>query len=149
METGALINVKIFYNCNFDDDHSCDPHPTFSWQRQDITKDSVSSGYNFRQAFYSLNDNQSMDRLLVKYHGVRIKFNVVGQGRRFDGAAFTKTLGSGIALTAIATLITEFILRRCIPERSFYNSKREEVITVEQTKEWLRDNDQMIEEKYK
>jgi len=97
----------------------------------------VSSGFNFRQAYFSLNNNQSTDRLLIKYHGIRFSFTILGQGGKFDYGAFSKTLGSGIALTALATLFTEFVLKNCIQARSFYAEKRVEIVSKEQKKDWV------------
>jgi len=141
IETGALINVKISYNCNFDENKTCHPYPKFSWRREDKNKNSVSKGFNFRQTFYMLNNSQSTDRLLVKYYGIRIKFNVEGQGRKFDITALSKTLGSGIGLTAIATLIAEFILTYCIPARPFYTSKCKEIVSDQEEAKWLKERE--------
>jgi len=133
--SGALILGYIKYDCDFDVDDNCEPYPEFKWEQEDTNEDSVSSGYNFRKAYYSLNANGTTDRLLVKYHGIRIRFSILGQGGQFDMGAFSTTLGSGIALTAISAFITEFLLRHCITERKFYTDKRMEIVTMEQEEE--------------
>jgi len=138
MEDGALIKGSITYNCDFDEDEECSPYPEFSWALEDTHTDIVSSGFNFRKAYFSLNSNGTTDRLLVKYHGIRMKFTVTGEGGKFDVGAFTTTLGSGIALTAISIFVTEFLLRHCIPERSFYTGKRMQVVSIEEEEEWVR-----------
>jgi len=138
LETGALISGKIYYDCNFDQNEHCSSYPKFTWKAESTNEDSVSTGFNFRKAYYSLNENKTTDRLLVKYHGIRIRFNVLGQGGKFDLLAFSTTLGSGIALTAISAFVTEFLLRHCIPERSFYTSKRLHVVTRKEEESWAR-----------
>lgn len=135
---GALIRLEIKFECDFDKSKSCDPYPKFSWYRDDKDTKSVSSGYNFRKAYYSLTSNWSTDRLLVKYHGIRIRFLILGEGGKFDWGAFSTTLGSGIALTALATVFTEFLLKNCIQGRSFYAGRRCEEVSVEEREQWQR-----------
>lgn len=105
---GTLITLEVSFNCNFDKDEKCDPYPKFKWRREDTDVNSVSSGFNFRQAYFSQNELLGVKRLLVKYHGIRIRFTILGYGAKFDIGAFSKTLGSGLALTAVATLFAEF-----------------------------------------
>eukprot|EP00495_Collosphaeridae_sp_1-RS-2012_P008785 TRINITY_DN8784_c0_g1_i1.p1 TRINITY_DN8784_c0_g1~~TRINITY_DN8784_c0_g1_i1.p1 ORF type:complete len:114 (+),score=26.87 TRINITY_DN8784_c0_g1_i1:60-401(+) len=80
---------------------------------------------------------KNADRLLIKYHGIRFRFSIQGYAGKWDLGTFSSTLGSGIALTAISVVITEFFLKHCIPEREFYTSKRIEVVTLEEEEEWV------------
>jgi len=145
METGSVISGKVYYDCNFDEGKDCSPYPEFTWENEETNEDSVSSGFNFRKAYYSLNVNKTTDRLLVKYHGIKIRFHVLGQGGKFDAKAFSTTLGSGIALTAISALVTEFLLRHCIKERSFYTSKRMQIVSIKEEEAWARAGRDTIE----
>jgi len=129
---GALITLEILFHCNFDKDEKCDHYPKFKWRREDTSVNSVSSGFNFRQTYYSLHDKQIVDRLLVKYHGIRIRFAILGQGAKYDTGAFSRTVGSGLALTGLATLLAEFLLKNCIQARKFYHEKRVEVVSEDQ-----------------
>lgn len=82
--------------------------------------------------YYSKDDDKKVERLLVKYHGIRFSFNIQGYGGKWDIRAFSNTLGSGIALTAIAAAVTEILLRHCISERAFYTKKRRELVKIEE-----------------
>jgi len=135
--TGMLVTGDITYECNFDPDNKCRPYPKFQWAREDRDENSISKGFNFRSKFYSLDEGQHADRFLVKYHGIRFRFSIRGYGGKWDPWTFSRTLGSGIALTAISVGITEFFLKHCIPERAFYTSKRIEVVTVTEEKKWI------------
>jgi len=137
---GMLISGGITYYCDFDINDECDPYPKFQWVREDIDENSVSSGFNFRKTYYSRNSELVIDRLLVKYHGIRFRFSIQGYGGKFQLGAFSSTLGSGIALTAIAAVITELFLRYCISERSFYTKRRMEVVSLKEEEEWVRKN---------
>jgi len=139
--TGMLITGDITYYCDFDVSKDCDPYPKFHWHREDIDKDTVSIGFNFRKLFYSVNSQHETDRLLVKFIGIRFSFNIQGYGGRFDLGTFSSTLGSGIALAAIATAITELLLRHCISERSFYTKRRTEVVSLEEEEQWVRESE--------
>jgi len=137
-ETGMVVSGDVTYYCNFDADSNCDP--TFHWSREDIDEAAVSRGFHFKKLYYSSNNQQSaVDRLLVNYHGIRFRFNIQGNGGKFDFMTFTVTLGSGMALTAVSAVIAEVLLRHCIPERSFYMERRMELVTLEQEKSWVRE----------
>jgi len=136
--TGMLVTGDITYYCDFDVNNECNPYPKFHWAREDRDKKSVSTGFNFRSIFYSLDEDQHADRYLVKYHGIRFRFSIQGYAGKWDLGTFSSTLGSGIALTAISVVITEFFLKHCIPERAFYTSKRIEVVTLEEEENWVR-----------
>jgi len=138
IDDGVLIKGSITYYCNFDNGEDCNPYPEFSWGQEDINTNTVSSGFNFRKVYFSRDSNGTAERLLVKYHGIRMRFSVTGQGGKFNAGAFTMTLGSGIALTAISKFISELLLRHCIPERSFYSMKRMQIVSIEEEKEWTR-----------
>lgn len=96
----------------------------------------MTSGFSFRSTYYSRKSDNVRDRLSVKYHGIRFIFHIMGHGGKFDIASFSSSLGSGIALTAISAFVTEFLLRHCIPEKSFYRKKRMEVIRIEEEEAW-------------
>lgn len=138
-ETGMLVSGDITYYCDFDPDDDCDPYPKFHWEREDKDEDAVSRGFNFKKLYYSRNNRESaVDRLLVTYYGIRFRFSIQGNGGKFDLGAFSTTLGSGIALTAISVVITEMLLRHCIPERTFYTERRTELVTLEEEEDWVR-----------
>jgi len=146
--TGMMVTGDFTYYCNFDNGNDCDPYPKFRWFREDINEDSVSVGFNFRRVFYSrvINGTTEDNRLLVKYHGIRFRFNILGEGGKFAMEALSTTLGAGIALTAIAAVIAELFLKHCIPERFFYEKKRKEVISQSQEKLWAYQNSENFDD---
>jgi len=136
--SGMLVRSDISYYCDFDIDDKCNPYPKFEWAREDIDENSVSTGFNFRNVFFSFDEGDEVARLLKKFHGIRFRFNIQGYGGKWDLGAFSTTLGSGIALTAIAGVITEIFLRHCVSRRKFYATRRIEVVDMNQEEEWVR-----------
>ena len=83
-------------------------------------------------------------RDLYKVYGVRFLFLLNGQGGKFDIVPllgllqkkikrkkvifFIVNIGSGLALLAIATLISDVITLHILPERKFYNKVKYETV---------------------
>jgi len=139
--TGALVKGDITYHCDFDVNTNCRPYPKFSWAIETEEENRVSKGFNFRQAFYVMSDpleGWSTKRVLVKYYGIRFKFNIQGHGGKWSPTQFTTTLGSGIALTAFSTMFAEILLRHCVRNKNFYRRKRLTCVSLAEEKSWIR-----------
>lgn len=93
---------------------------------------SSSVGYNFRYADYyrmgTAPSNSVLYRDLMKVYGIRIIFVVYGQAGKFDAPALTITLGSGVALLGIATLLCDFLITNFSAKKIFYRTKKYELI---------------------
>lgn len=145
-ETGVSVIGAIEYRCNFDSSADCFPYPKFHWRVRENSENSVSTGFNFREVYYQTNYSTfTGGRLLVKYFGIRMEFNIVGSGGKWDISSFSSTLGSGIALTAISSVIAEILLRYFTPTKKFYKKRRLEVVTIEQETEWRSSRAKTVE----
>jgi hypothetical protein len=107
-------------------------------------ENSVSVGFNFRYAnYYYLPEGDAFTqyRDLYKVYGVRFLFLLNGQGGKFDivpllgidevyimGNELLVNIGSGLALLAIATLISDIITLHILPQRKFYNKVKYETV---------------------
>ncbi len=128
---GAIILAKANYDCqvNFitkDTTNEC--LPVWSFTRIDKTEESgtFSTGFNFRTAQYTSADQQK--RLLQKVYGIRVIVTIFGRAGKFGFVPLLVSLGAGIGLLGLASLITDFILQRCWPHRElFLNNKYSEV----------------------
>jgi len=148
--TGVLVIGSIIYKCDFNKNDECNPYPAFSWKIVADDENSVSKGFNYRRAFYVMENpdgiGKSTTRDLVKYYGLRFRFNIQGSGGKWSWIEFTTTLGSGIALTALSSTITELLLKYCIGKRKFYRSKRLTCVSLEEEQGWIRANKKNIVE---
>jgi len=137
IDKGAIVLVTTKYDCDLDKDKdSCDPD--FEFERIDGTKNSVSKGFNFRSAQYVINSGiRSDQRILTKYVGLRLVYSEDGTARKFDFATLTTTLGAGLAIFGVATLITDFVLDNFLEESDEYKLQRIETIKADDTEEAL------------
>ena len=59
-------------------------------------------------------------RTVVKAFGPRIRVQITGRGRRWDLMMLTTTLGAGLALVGVATLVVDLLLLYVLPRRETY-----------------------------
>jgi hypothetical protein len=134
---GCMIVVQFAYNCDFNSDDRCEP--TITYERIDIDDpDSISRGFNYRfQTKSRIRDSAASSvvrRDLWKIRGVYIVFKVVGEGGVFDATATMISLGAGLSFLAIATVICDFLMTRCISHKEKYiEAKRRHVEAFEDT----------------
>ena len=69
--------------------------------------------------------NNTMYRTLIKAYGLRFIIVVTGKAGRFDFIPLLLTVGAGIGLLAIPTLIADFILLNLTKKRKFYQKLKE------------------------
>ena len=103
-----------------DRDHAIDEClPQFTVVRLD-NPDSWSYGFNYRYVNKywgtpawgnTTGDGPTHYRDLVKVFGVRFLFQVNGQGGKFNFVSLTTSLGAGLGLLGIATIICDFLLQ--------------------------------------
>lgn len=121
---GALLAMSFEWNCNFDlDPLQCSPD--ISMYRLD-NPEGFSPGYNFRRTLYQSSDPMEpfQSRTLIKHYGIRIIFMTSGLGRRFSWSALFTSIGAGLGLLTISTLICDFAsVRLCGKERSVAYAK--------------------------
>lgn len=77
-----------------------------------------------------------MYRTLVKAYGLRFIIVVTGKAGRFDFIPLFLTIGAGIGLMVIPTLIADFVLLNLTKERKFYKQLKEYDYEEEENKEF-------------
>lgn len=122
VEKGGIVLFTTKYNCDLDKSDSCDPD--FEIQRIDNLPGTISPGFNFRSAQYFYdNANNSTIRYLRKNVGLRVLFHINGVGSKFDLLALTTTIGAGMALLGVSTIICDIILENFLGEASIKYEK--------------------------
>lgn len=132
-KTGADIVLTIYFDCNLDlGVEKCGPRIPFEVLRLDTPNSELSRGYNMRWLSAATGtegdvknpdaviDGGAESRTVVKAFGPRIRVQITGQGRRWDLMMLTTTLGAGVALVGVATLVVDFLLLYILPRRETY-----------------------------
>ena len=85
--------------------------PTISFQRVDPTGEGVvSTGENFRRTREYYDSEGVLTRDLIKLYGIRLLIKPQGVGAKFNFSTLIVTIGSGLALLSIATLVSDYTL---------------------------------------
>jgi len=118
---GAVLLAQIRYQCDLNQDESqCTP----TWNVYRIDRGNVGKpGFNYRYFTYgSLTTGNVTDdwRDLYKVYGVRLVCYVSGTGGKFDVATLFVTIGAGIGLLSVATLVTDLVMKRCTADKEVY-----------------------------
>jgi len=114
-ERGAILLVILRWKC-FISSTFC--FPKVEAHRLDLPE---GAGFNMRTVSYSRDIvTGTLTRDLYKYMGVRIFFVSRGIGYAVSVSAIVLQLSSALALTAIATAVTDFALQYIMPERKRY-----------------------------
>jgi len=122
---GALLLMSFKYDCDLNKAlDQCQPQISIARLDQN---NSISTGFNYRFTDkYHLNGVAYRD--LTKIYGLRIVVSVEGRGGQFSMAVLTTTIGAGLALIGIATLIADLVMQYLLPNRQkFITKKFEEV----------------------
>ena len=105
---GGIFLVHLHWECYLDTSSPC--FPNISTVRLDSL--SKKSGFNFRFATMPMPDASGIERRhLRKMTGIRFFFLSEAIGYKVDVQTIVLQLSSALALTAIATLITDFCLQ--------------------------------------
>eukprot|EP00053_Salpingoeca_punica_P014659 m.133512 g.133512 ORF g.133512 m.133512 type:complete len:401 (+) comp16513_c0_seq1:195-1397(+) len=118
---GGVFMVKLTYNCDLDKSHTC--LPKYGFQRIDT---SSQWGYNFRFGYYSTDSVTKRD--LYKAYGTRLVFVVSGHAGKFSIVPLLISLGSGLGLLSVATIIADLAVTKCLKRRQFYYEKKYEIV---------------------
>lgn len=124
MQKGAVIQVNIKWECNFDLRRLCTP--VYSFTRFDLPSYSVSSasGFNFRFAD-KFEVNSTMYRMVVKAYGLRFIITVDGTAGKFNLIPLMLSIGAGLGLLSLATIAADIVLVYCTKNRHTYHSLKE------------------------
>ncbi|XP_041096938.1 P2X purinoceptor 1 isoform X2 [Polyodon spathula] len=117
---GAMIVIGIDWDCDLDWSASyCNPalniHGLYG-------VDSMSTpGYNFRFAKYFVEDGTEK-RTLMKVFGIRFDIIVHGTAGKFDIIPTMTTIGSGVGIFGVATVLCDLLLLNVMQRRNVYKS---------------------------
>ncbi|KAG8587379.1 hypothetical protein GDO81_005647 [Engystomops pustulosus] len=118
---GGTIGIVIDWNCDLDWSlKHCKPTYRFHALHDE---NSVSQGFNFRHARYYKEDG-IRKRTLFKVFGIRFDILVNGQGGKFDIIPTMTTIGSGIGIFGVATVVCDLMLLHVLPKRNYYKEKK-------------------------
>lgn len=124
MERGAVIQINIKWECNFDSKALCMPH--YSFARFDLSSSAVSAatGFNFRFADKFEVDG-TMYRVVVKAYGLRFIITVNGKAGKFNLIPLMLSVGAGLGLLSLATIAADIVLVYCTTKRQIYREIKE------------------------
>ena len=97
---GAVIAIKIKWDCNLDLDFMTTCLPKYSFHILD------ESGWNFRHALY----HEENRRTLIKAYGIKFLISVNGQAGKFDITSTVVIIVTGLGLMGLANLMCDLIL---------------------------------------
>ncbi|XP_063809765.1 P2X purinoceptor 1 isoform X2 [Pseudophryne corroboree] len=118
---GGSISIVIDWHCDLDWPlKHCKPTYDFHGLHDE---NSVSQGFNFRYARYYKEDGKKK-RTLYKVFGIRIDILVNGEGGKFDIIPTMTTIGSGIGIFGVATVVCDLMLLHVLPKRNYYKEKK-------------------------
>jgi len=143
--TGADVVMNIYFDCDLDlGMEKCGPRLPFEVVRLDTPNSELSRGYNMRwlSAVSFVPDVESAPdavfdvggdtRAVVKAFGPRIRVQITGQGRRWDLMRLTTTLGAGLALLGVATLVVDLLLLYVLPLKHTYQGLKYQMYGAEE-----------------
>uniref|UniRef100_A0A4W3HDP7 P2X purinoceptor n=1 Tax=Callorhinchus milii TaxID=7868 RepID=A0A4W3HDP7_CALMI len=122
---GGVIGILIKWNCNLDRSASeCVPQYTFQRLDNRNVDETVSPGYNFRYAKYYENSAGKETRTLIKAYGIRFEVEVFGKAGKFNIIPTMISIGSGIALLGMGTVLCDMIILHLLKKRNYYKEKK-------------------------
>ncbi|XP_072099273.1 P2X purinoceptor 1 [Mobula birostris] len=121
---GAIIGIVIHWDCDLDwPVTQCKPTYSFHQLYRSLTKDQVSVGFNFRYAKYYV-ENGTETRDLYKVFGIRFDVMVHGKAGKFNIIPTMTTVGSGIGVFGVATIVCDLVLLHLVSKRNYYKQKK-------------------------
>ncbi|XP_068124609.1 P2X purinoceptor 1 isoform X1 [Hyperolius riggenbachi] len=118
---GGTIGIIIDWQCDLDWPLKyCKPTYKFHGLHDE---NSASQGFNFRHARY-YKENGIRKRTLFKVFGIRFDVLVNGEGGKFDIIPTMTTIGSGIGIFGVATVVCDLMLLHILPKRNYYKEKK-------------------------
>ncbi|XP_006218910.1 P2X purinoceptor 1 [Vicugna pacos] len=120
-ETGGVVGITIDWNCDLDwHVRHCKPIYEFHGLYEEKN---LSRGFNFRFARHFA-ENGTNHRHLFKVFGIRFDILVDGKAGKFDIIPTMTTIGSGIGIFGVATVLCDLLLLHILPKRHYYKQKK-------------------------
>ncbi|XP_063313501.1 P2X purinoceptor 1 isoform X1 [Pelobates fuscus] len=118
---GGTVVIVIDWHCDLDwPARFCKPSYHFHGRHDE---NPASRGFNFRHARYFKEDGKNK-RTLFKVFGIRFDVLVNGEGGKFDIIPTMTTIGSGIGIFGVATVVCDLMLLHVLPKRNYYKEKK-------------------------
>ncbi|XP_066492569.1 P2X purinoceptor 1 [Tiliqua scincoides] len=118
---GGVVGITITWNCDLDwSTKYCVPVYRFHGLYED---NNISPGFNFRFAKY-YRENGTDFRTLYKVFGIRFDILVDGKAGKFDIIPTMTTIGSGIGIFGVASVLCDLLLLYLLPKRDYYKQKK-------------------------
>ncbi|EDV21626.1 uncharacterized protein TRIADDRAFT_59819 [Trichoplax adhaerens] len=86
-----------------------------------------SAEQDFNKIAYKVNNKLHRD--LIKAYGIRFVFIIVGRAGRFSVVPLLLNIGSGLALLAIASVISDVVILYVLKRRQYYRSKKYQTVS--------------------
>uniref|UniRef100_A0A8C2W600 P2X purinoceptor n=1 Tax=Chinchilla lanigera TaxID=34839 RepID=A0A8C2W600_CHILA len=120
-EKGGVVGITIDWNCDLDwHVRHCKPIYEFHGL---YGEKNLSQGFNFRFARHFV-ANGTNHRHLFKVFGIRFDILVDGKAGKFDIIPTMTTIGSGIGIFGVATVLCDLLLLHILPKRHYYKQKK-------------------------
>ncbi|CAD7667720.1 unnamed protein product [Nyctereutes procyonoides] len=120
-EKGGVVGITIDWNCDLDwHVQYCKPIYEFHGLYEEKN---LSPGFNFRFARHFV-ENGTNHRHLFKVFGIRFDILVDGKAGKFDIIPTMTTIGSGIGIFGVATVLCDLLLLHILPKRHYYKQKK-------------------------
>ncbi|KAM4701310.1 P2X purinoceptor 1 [Discoglossus pictus] len=127
---GGTVGIVVDWHCDLDwPVKYC--VPTYHFHALDDAGNKASQGFNFRNARYYREDGINK-RTLFKVFGIRFDILVNGEGGKFNIIPTMTTIGSGIGIFGVATVVCDLMLLHILPKRNYYKEKKFKCAKVEQ-----------------
>ncbi|KAL3227770.1 hypothetical protein MRX96_003734 [Rhipicephalus microplus] len=121
---GGVIQIMISWDCDLDyDPKHC--LPEYSFLRLDDPDARVAQGFNFRYAKYYSDTTRS----LVKAYGINFVVLVRGEAGRTSIIPIAVTLGSGLGLLVVATVLCDFVVIHFDKRKKLYRAKKYKLVS--------------------
>ncbi|XP_031513079.1 P2X purinoceptor 1 [Papio anubis] len=118
---GGVVGVTIDWHCDLDwHVRHCKPIYEFHGLYEEKN---LSPGFNFRFARHFV-ENGTNHRHLFKVFGIRFDILVDGKAGKFDIIPTMTTIGSGIGIFGVATVLCDLLLLHILPKRHYYKQKK-------------------------
>ncbi|XP_053310923.1 P2X purinoceptor 1 isoform X2 [Spea bombifrons] len=133
---GGTINIVIDWTCDLDwPVRFCKPTYHFHALHD---QNPVSKGFNFRYARH-YKENGTNKRTLFKVFGIRFDVLVTGEGGKFDIIPTMTTIGSGVGIFGVATVVCDLMLLHILPKRNHYKEKKFKFANNDEKKSLAKD----------
>lgn len=129
---GAIIKFTVRWRCNLDRVDPNDPREScfITYNAIRVDNSLINDGYNFRSvSTYKTNGVNYRD--LTKYYGIRIFFEVSGEGYRISVIDIILQLSSGLALLVLATLVCDILIQYCFPSKDKYSAAKNLIVKAD------------------